>query len=144
MKVIKLNQGKFAIVDDFNFDWLNQWKWYVNTSGYATRKEGKKTIRMHRLIHKTPSGFFTDHINREKLDNRRANLRTVTKSQNGFNRKAPSNNKSGIKGVYWDKFTNKWRAEIKVFYKKISLGRFANIKDALLARKKAEKTYHEI
>lgn len=144
MKKIKLTKGKYALVDDFNFEWLNQWKWQLSTSGYAIRKEGKKIIRMHRLVNFTPSWLFTDHINQNKLDNRRGNLRIVTKSQNGFNRGKPKSNSSGIKGVYWDKFTNKWRAEIKIFYKKISLGRFTNLEDAVLARKKGESKYHVI
>ena len=144
IRKIKLTKGKFTMVDDFNFDWLNQFKWNVSTSGYAVRKVGKKTIRMHHLIKKPTKGLFIDHINQNKLDNRRENLRIVTKSQNGFNRGIPSNNKSGIKGVYWDKFTSKWRAEIKVFYKKISLGRFLDKKKAISARKKAERIYHAI
>ena len=144
MKKIKLTKGQYAIVDDFNFDWLNQWKWQFGTSGYAVRKEGRKTIRMHRLVNFTPSWLFTDHINQNKLDNRRGNLRSVTKSQNGFNREKPISNTSGIKGVYWDKFTNKWRAEIKVDYKKISLGRYNELWTAKLARRWGERIYHVI
>lgn len=143
MAEIELTNGGFALVDSKNFDWLNQWKWYVSTSGYATRRY-KKTIRMHRLVNKTPDLLFTDHINQNKLDNREKNLRTVTKSQNGFNTVLSKSNTSGHKGVYWDKFTKKWRAEIKLFYKKISLGRFTNIEDAISARKEGELLYHAI
>ena len=143
MDKIKLTNGGFALVDSKNFDWLNQWKWYVSTSGYVIRRY-KKTIRMHRLVNKTPDLLFTDHINQNKLDNREKNLRTVTKSQNGFNRGKTSNNTSGFKGVYWDKFTKKWRAEIKVFYKSIKLGRFIKLENAILARKDAEIKYHAI
>src|SRR3990167_3498600 len=135
MKKIKLKQGNYTIVDNEDFEYLNQWKWYFY-NGYAIRRY-KKTIRMHRLLNNTPLGFFTDHINRNKLDNRKSNLRTVTKSQNGFNTNLSRNNKSGYKGIYWEKFTNKWRAEIKINYKKIGLGRFLNLKDAILARKEA-------
>lgn len=153
MKKIKLTQGKYALVDDSDFEFLNQWKWYLSDSGYAIRtkyvrlglnKYTSKNIRMHRLINNTPEGVSTDHINRNRLDNKRENLRNVTKSQNAINSKIKENNKSGITGVYWDKFTKKWRAEIKFNYKKISLGRFVNIKDAILARKKGEIKYHGI
>lgn len=143
MKKIKLKNNKFALVDNDMFSYLNRWKWYVNENGYAIRRY-KKTIRMHRLVNKTPYKYYTDHINRNKLDNRRINLRTVTKSQNAFNTKLNSNNKSGYKGIYWDKFTNKWRAEIKLNYKKISLGRYSTLKGARIARIWGERLYHEI
>ena len=153
MKKIKLTQNKFALVDDEDFEYLNQFKWQLNDNGYAVRSEHiylginkykNNHIRMHREINKTPKELFTDHINRNKLDNRKSNLRTVTKSENAINTKLNSNNASGYKGIYWDKFTNKWRAEIKIFYKKISLGRFLNLEDAILARKEGEIKYHVI
>ena len=153
MKKIKLSKGYETLVDNEDFEWLNQWKWHLNDGGYALRsiyiklaigKYTSKHIRMHREINKTPQGFDTDHINRNKLDNRRANLRTVTRSKNMINVGLRVNNKSGYIGVYWDKFTNKWRAEIKINYKKITLGRFINIKEAITVRKKAEGVYHAI
>jgi len=71
MKRIKLTQEKVALVDDADFEFLNQWKWFYHQTGYA-----KSCHRyMHRLINKTPKGFHTDHINRNKLDNRKSNLR---------------------------------------------------------------------
>src|SRR3990167_10859282 len=80
MKRIKLTQGKFAIVDNEDFEWLNQWKWHYNNSdGYAYRtkvfrringKQPKEHISIHRLINKTPKGMETDHINHNRLDNR--------------------------------------------------------------------------
>jgi len=153
MGKIKLTHGKIAIVDKDNFEWLNQWKWYCSDGGYAVRSKhvrlgvnrySSKKIWMHRLINLTPKGYITDHINRDKLDNRRKNLRNANKSINSINRANPVNNTSGYKGVYWDKFNKKWRAEIKVNYKKISLGRYKNIVDAISARRGAEKTYHAI
>lgn len=150
---IKLTKGKYAIVDKEDFDWLNQWKWHYSDGGYAHRSQhirlGKnkyscKIIRMHRLINNTPDGFVTDHINRNKLDNRKCNLRTVDKSVNSINRDKPENNKSGYKGVYWDSWSKKWRAELGLNGKRIRLGRYANIKDAIAARKLAEGTYYGI
>jgi hypothetical protein len=152
MKKIKLNHGEYAIVDDENFDYLNQWKWRVNNCGYANRTEymggGRKhqkqrAIQMHALINNTPKGFHTDHINHNKLDNRKCNLRTATSSQNGINRKGlQTNNKSGYTGVYW--YSNAWNSEIKLHQKKIWIGRFKLLKDAIKARKKAELIYHSI
>ncbi len=65
MKYIKLTQGKKVMVDDSDFEWLNQWKWQLSDNGYAIRRY-KTTFRMHRLINNTPSGLFTDHINGNK------------------------------------------------------------------------------
>lgn len=152
MKKIALTKGKFAIVDDEDFEWLNQWKWYSSDNGYATRRvyiknSGRKnqkcyTIKMHRLINNTPNNLFTDHINQDKLDNRRHNLRTVDKSLNGINREKQQNNTSGYKGISWHKKANKWMVEICVKGKKNYLGLYSSIKDAITARKKGEGVYH--
>jgi hypothetical protein len=149
----KKGKGLFVLVDDDIFDNLSRVTWLLSTSGYAVRRQYIRgsgyrtkdhktiTVRMHRLINNTPEGLFTDHINRNKLDNRRCNLRTVNKKQNAFNTKLFCTNTSGFKGVYWEKYTQKWRAELKLNYKKISLGRFEKIEDAIEARKKAEERY---
>lgn len=152
MKRIKLNHGKYALVDNEDFDFINQWTWRVNNCGYANRTQylggGKKNqkqvgIQMHALINKTPKGFHTDHINHNKLDNRKKNLRTATSSENGINRKGlQTNNKSGHTGIYW--YANAWCVEIKKNLKKIHIGRFKGIREAIKARKKAELIYHKI
>lgn len=151
MKKIKLTKNNFAIVDDEDFDYLNQWKWFLSDGGYAHRnkhirlglnKYTCKRIRMHRLINQTPNGFITDHINRNKLDNRKCNLRTANKSINSINRGKPVNNKSGTKGVYWDSWSKKWRAELVLNSKKITLGRYLSITDAIIARKNGEGKYY--
>jgi len=142
MKKIPLSKGKFSIVDDEDFEYLKQWKWYYIGSGYAARDEGKRTIYMHRDINQTPQWLRTDHINRKKLDNRRANLRDVTGSQNGINRGRNKNNTSGCRGVVWHKDSKTWGARIKIQYKTIYLGRFQEFKHAVLKRKKAEALYH--
>jgi len=115
MKKIKLTKGQFTIVDDDMFDYLNQWKWYLNNDGYAVRSKrvfnGKKHIFMHRLVNNTPDNMQTDHINRDKLDNRNENLRNTTKMLNGRNRGTPKNNTSGYKGVVWDKNFVSWKFE---------------------------------
>ena len=136
MKEIPLTKGKVAIIDDEDFEWLNQWNWYYGCDGYAFRtdcKNGRKSILMHRLILDTPRGMETDHINQNKLDNCRKNLRSATTSQNQANRPAPRNNTSGMKGVQWDKRANKWLAVIQFHGKLIYAGYFENINDAARA-----------
>lgn len=146
--LIKLTKGYFAIVDDGAFDYLSQWRWKY-TNGYAVRnvaitkrdKMGKrkyKTIFMHRLLNNTPEGYDTDHVNRDKLDNRICNLRTVTRSKNKHNATKYVTNKSGVKGVYWRGDINKWEAQITSNYKSRKLGCYKSIEEASKARKRAE------
>ena len=140
MKKIKLNHGKYALVDDEDFEYVNQWRWFITLNGYAARHP-KGMVYMHSLLNKTPKGFHTDHINRNKLDNRRVNLRTTTSSQNLHNSKKYTNNTSGHRGVYWYERYKKWEVYINIKGKRIYLGRFPGIRSAIVARKNAEKLY---
>lgn len=140
MKKIKLTQNKYALVDDLDFKWLNQWKWTYG-KGYAYRKKDSKTTYMHRLINNTPEGFETDHINRNKLDNRRENLRTVTNSQNKLNTNLQKNNKSGYRGIWWESNRQKYKVQIRIHNRTIELGRYFDLNYAILARKWGELIY---
>lgn len=147
MKQIPLTKGKFAIVDDEHYDYLIQWRWHVSDSGYATRhtrNQKRNIIRMHRVINNTPDDLITDHINGDKLDNRKENLRTVNKSLNARNTGLRKGNKSGVKGCYWEERVKSWRLQIKVNLKSIHLGYFKNIEDARIAREQAEVKYVQI
>jgi HNH endonuclease len=148
----KLGQGEFALVDDEDFEELSKYKWHL-TSGYATRYKRGKTRRssrvywMHRIINKTPENFDTDHINGNRLDNRRANLRTVNRSENAFNRPKFSRSTSGYVGIYpiiraGSKL--RWHAYIRKNWKHIFLGTFDRIEDAVKARKEAEVKYYGV
>ena len=148
MKKIKLTKGQFTIVDDDMFDYLNQWKWCYSMSrrgscGYAIRNNYPETkkIYMHQVINNTPEGFETDHINRNKLDNRRANLRTATRMLNSRNQRERKDNTSGYKGISWDKETNSWAVYLSKSCKMIHLGRFKDLFEAINARKKGEELY---
>ncbi len=117
MKKIELTQGKFALVDDEDFEYLNQWKWCVNHD-YAVRNGIKNNARqskifMHRVLMNTPKGLFTDHVNHNKLDNRKFNLRIVTKQQNQWNMRKHKDSLSPFKGVSFIKKNNKWNASIR-------------------------------
>ena len=124
MKRIKLTQGKFAIVDDEDYDWLMQWKWHAQWDGRhwkATRwergwKKGKgkrKLVFMHREILKTPKNLFTDHINGNGLDNRKINLRYCTNAQNQWNQLPHKKCVSKYKGVSFRKDISKWQVYIR-------------------------------
>jgi hypothetical protein len=97
MRQINLTRGFMALVDDEDFDRVSQHKWSCMNHGAAQARIGKERVQMHRFILKAQAGELVDHINHNRLDNRRCNLRIVTAAQNSWN-KAP---KTGLayKGV---------------------------------------------
>jgi hypothetical protein len=137
----KKHPNTFALVDDENFEYINQWKWRCNNSGsgYAVRRIGNRTIHMHRVINQTPDGYWTDHINRNTLDNRGSNLRTVTPSLNILNSITRKDSKSGYRGVTWLGWKKEWRARITINKKQIFLGYFQNKDEAYCARLAIER-----
>jgi hypothetical protein len=131
MKKIKLTQGKFAIVDDEDFEFLNQFKWYAKrdrTTFYAVRNGGKRPnrvmVQMHRVIMNCPDIMAVDHLDSNGLNNQKSNLRVCTEADNHRNQKMPSNNTSGYKGVVWHESTKRFTAQICVNSKQIYLGSF--------------------
>lgn len=112
MKTIKLTQGKYAIVDDADYEWLSASKWCFNM-GYAYRRKKTVPTYMHREIMSPPPGMQVDHINGDGLDNRRANLRICTQTQNLRNNRR-RRAKSGFKGVYPGGKPGRWCARICV------------------------------
>ena len=102
---------------------------YIGNHGYRSIGVLGREYLAHRLawlyVHGEWPSKFPDHINLDKLDNRIANLRAASKSQNSANRGAPKSNTSGFKGVWWSKVGNKWTAAITVGGKAQHLGYFA-------------------
>lgn len=150
MKEIPLTQGKAALVDDADYEWLMQWKWHFGASGYAircVRKGGRQTIRLHRIIINAPNGMEVDHINRDRLDCRRSNLRVVSRAQNQHNagkhtRKNQGACSSQYKGVSWRKARKVWVAGIGLNRKWIYLGFFNSEIEAARAYDDAACIYH--
>lgn len=143
-KMIALSQGQFAIVDACDYEWLNQWKWYRISTGYAARvhylgtingKKREEMIRMHRLIMSAPKGVDTDHINGNRLDNRRHNLRLCNRSENQKNSKKRENTTSKYKGVSFNQPAGKWQVHIRddESGRQRHLGLFSNELEAALA-----------
>lgn len=149
MKQIPLTQGKFAIVDDEDYEWLMQWKWYAakGTYTYYAARGFPKRILMHRQILGLikGDGKESDHKDHNGLNNRKINLRSCTKSENQHNqniiRKKTS---SKYKGVCWHKSHQKWTAQIVINNKHFCLGLFNNeTKAAKAYDKKAKKLFGE-
>jgi hypothetical protein len=137
MKLIPLTRGLFAQVDDKNYDWLNQWKWYAKKTKYTyyaircTQHNNKKVfIRMHRLIMNTPNNLDVAHLDHNGLNCLESNMRNATRSQNNMNR--PSNGVSKYKGVSY--VQNKYIvAQININKIHLSLGYFPTEEDAARA-----------
>jgi len=144
MKEIKLTQGKVALVDDEDYDELSVFKWYCNL-GYAVRRrrtfeeKGVPIIRMHVQIMGKIEGLDVDHINGNRSDNRRENLRHCTAAQNSANmRKYRGGSK--YKGVYWHKFGRRWCAKFFAGGKAVHIGSFKTEDDAARAYNIAVKS----
>jgi hypothetical protein len=151
-KEIQLTKGKVAIVDDEDFEYLNQWKWHIKKSGnnyYAIKHVKKsvgtptKKILLHRfLLNVYNSDLHIDHINNDSLDNRKINLRICTNSQNQMNRGKSCNNTSGYKGVTYHKRQNKFNAYITHNKKTVYLGSHLDPVDAAKAYNEAAIKFH--
>lgn len=149
MKEILLTQGKVAIVDDEDFEYLNQWKWQY-MSGYARKGRWNNGVKKFFLMHRFILGLTcsykekeVDHINGNGLDNRRCNLRVATKSQNRCNSSKPRNNTSGYKGIGWRAERKKWCVRIGINKMSIFLGHFNYLVDAIFIYNQAAIKYHK-
>jgi hypothetical protein len=144
-----ISQGQQMVIDKSDLGFVENFSWsaesyngtfYVKTN---VRKNGKwTTAKLHRLLLNAKPNEFVDHINGNPLDNRRSNLRIVTRSQNIANSKVRKDSTSGYKGISWNKSLKKWMSYIDSNKKRIHLGYYNNIADASVARKEAERTYH--
>lgn len=132
---IRLDDDHYAVVDKQDYDSIRSITWRLSSHGYAVTSVDGKTVYMHRHINKTPKGLETDHINGDRLDNRRDNLRSVTQSSNQMNRKGLRG--VSVSGLYANGDT-KYVASIGVDGKDVFLGYFKDIADAIGARMTAE------
>lgn len=149
MKEIKLTKGQVALVDDSDFEYLNQWKWCARkhrNTFYAQRSlprvNGKQeTVQMHRFIlGLTDPKVLTDHKDWNGLNNQRSNLRVATVSQNNANKKPKGTSK--YMGVSLLSRDNVWVANLYKNGKHYWLGRYNTEKEAALAYDEAAKKYH--
>lgn len=155
MKKIKLSKGQFALVDDEDFNYLNQFRWHAvlkpNGVYYACRgiwnRESKNgtTISMHRTIMDilNDKNITVDHIDHDGLNNQKSNLRLCTTKENSRHRRKSKRNTSGYIGVCSHRANgyHYWRARIELNGKKICLGFYKNKEEAALAYNEGAKKY---
>ena len=135
------SQGSF-IFDEEDYDLVASERWNISHFGYVTRKIGNKTVWLTHALLGVDDGVIVDHINGDRLDNRRANLREATPSQNLRNQCLRSDNKTGYKGVYFNNHHKKYLAEIRSHGVKTYIGLFDNPVDAALAYDEAARVIH--
>lgn len=148
----KMYGSSWTIIDLDSLEILEKLKvhWILRPNKYtdyvtSNRLYGRTGPRLHlhrvvmKLKHNDP--MEPDHINGNGLDNRKDNLRIVTRAENNFNKRLQTNNKSGIVGVFRRNPTGPWQAGIKINGKNIYLGNFYYKADAIEARSKAEDAY---
>lgn len=135
-------KGNYVFHTDLKYKgYVSQFSWHKKATGYVETKINDKMYMAHRLLIDAKDGEFVDHINRDRQDNRLSNLRICTTSQNIFNSKIRSNNKSGVIGVWFLNSKQKWIADIKINNRKYRLGYFDKKEDAIECRKQAEKKH---
>lgn len=112
--------------------------WYSDKDGYLVScyyfNAQRRFVRFHRIVMGAKPQQIVDHINGNRADNRKSNLRCCSRAENGRNRRLSAINKSGITGVYFDNERHKWAANIIFNSKRIFLGRFEKKEDAIKAR----------
>lgn len=155
MKEIQLTQGKFALVDDEDFEYLNQWKWYAfknhqhdpnANSFYAVRSvrflkpngaASCKRVWMHRFLMGNPEEVQVDHKDRDSLNNQKSNLRVSDHSENMRNREKTVKNTSGYLGVSKDRrCKSSYQARIRNGKVEVYLGTFHSAEEAAKIRDK--------
>ncbi len=122
-----------ALIDPEDVATVDGYAWKKSTNGYAMAYRGRVAVLMHRLILDPGPGLTVDHDNRNKLDNRRANLRLATYSQQIANQPLTSANSSGYRGVCWSKRRRRWNAAVKVNGQRRDLGYYTTAEDAARA-----------
>lgn len=137
-------KGEPFFVDLEDFWKVKEICWHIRKDGYVYGKTKSKSIFLHRLVTNCPRGMKVDHIGGEKskIDNRKNNLRVCTQSQNAKNKKLDKRNKYGCSGISYIDRLSKYQASIDYNNKRIYLGIYTSLKDAIAARKEAENKYY--
>ena len=134
-------EGRCFYFDIEDYEKIKDFYWRFDKDGYVVSVKNKVKYILHRFVMDCPAEKFIDHINHNKNDNRKTNLRIVTLSQNNMNKQIQSNNTSGVTGVAWHDKDQRWLAYIKKNRQTIRLGEFISFDEAVAVRKAAEDKY---
>ena len=138
--VIITRKGDRILVDCDDLEYLKGYSWHITSKGYACTSVNGEKVYMHRLL-MNPKDHQVDHINLNKLDNRKNNLRIVSNQQNHFNRPINRNNTSGHTGIYRHNQCDRWCVQITINGKTIHGGLFKEFSKAVEAREALEQKY---
>lgn len=136
------NSNREMMCDHEDWERLKDYCWMLGSGGYAVSRENGKTVFFHARVIDCQNAMVRDHINRNKLDNRKCNLRIVSYQANIINSGKNICNTSGVKGVGYEKRRKKWYAKMIFGGKHIWLGYFDDFESAVKARHDAEGKYH--
>lgn len=125
LHIIYKNETKIVYIDSEDVELVSKYKWRINNSGYASATINRKMLLMHRLIMGENSELTVDHINRNRLDNRKSNLRLVTRLMQAHNKTKRLDNKTGRTGVSYHKKSNSYLA--KLTYKGVKYQKYFSI-----------------
>ena len=138
-------KGEEFYFDLADYDLIKKYCWCIDNGGYVVAKESltNKTVKLHRLVMGCvgDSATIIDHVDRNKNNNRKSNLRMCTQTENTRNKSIFKNNKSGVTGVFFRKQINKWVAQIQVSGRHIYLGAYEDKEEAIKSRIEAEIKY---
>ena len=118
---------------------------YMQSEGYRSVKINNKQFKAHRIIFLMFYGWLpekVDHKDGDTLNNKIENLRFATSSENSFNAKKRADNKSGVKGVYWNKECKRWAVQISINNKHKYFGLYKDLELADLVAQEARDKYH--
>ena len=137
------NKTALILVDEDDFEFIKSFSWFADKKGRSQMNYDYNTVKMHHLIMGFPIGDMEiDHIDCNKSNNCKNNLRIVTKSQNAWNKKISRNNVSGYKCIHFHTPSNRWRVIIGKNNKKHYIGQYTDIEDARIAYLNAVSELH--
>lgn len=138
---LKTTKGETILIDATDLEQVNKYTWCVSKTGYAVANINHKVTKLHRYILSPSENQIVDHINGNKLDNRRCNLRLCDNASNVRNSKLQTNNKTGYPGIRLTE-SSTYNVRITVNRKEIHVGNFKTLEEAIEARIKAEREYY--
>jgi hypothetical protein len=136
VRLIPLSAGGYAWVDAADYDWLSQYPWRL-INDYPCRYEKGRAVYMHRQIMEPPAGMVVDHIDGNKRNACRSNLRICTVAENQRNKRKPGNSHSRFKGISYCRKSGKWKASCQVEGQSYHLGYFDDEVEAARAYDRA-------